>query len=224
MSTSALPIIESNPAMTPENLSELECYIPDIVKNAMLVAWRDICADTNCHPLDIEHRKRRYLTFEPRHWAQMAGDIVAFQIKSFLIGQQSFARQAASSAHLRIKKVSNAAMSDLKDGDIYRWSYCEEGDDRPYGRYHCCSRIAVVRNGRLHDTYWPCGSDGKSFGADDLLKLDLVYIGNFDTLEKSHEWQADYYDDADIVDLNHANSSRGNFYLPTSVSLNSNGK
>lgn len=82
--------------MTPEEVNELERYLPDIVKNAMLVAWRDICADTNCHPLDIEHGKRGYLTFEPRHWAQNAGDIVAFQVKSFLIDQQSWADLRAS--------------------------------------------------------------------------------------------------------------------------------
>jgi hypothetical protein len=62
--------------MTPEQAA----YVPDIVKNAMLVAWREICGDTGCHPLDIEHGKGKYLTFEPRHWAKMSGDIVAVQI------------------------------------------------------------------------------------------------------------------------------------------------
>lgn len=61
--------------MTKENR-----YVPDLVKNAMLVGWREICADTGCHPLDIEHGKGRVLTFEPRHWAQMAGKIVAVQV------------------------------------------------------------------------------------------------------------------------------------------------
>jgi hypothetical protein len=32
-------------------------------------------------------------------------------------------------------------------------------------------------------------------------------------LERAKEYQADYYDDADIVNLNHSNSSRDNFYL-----------
>ena len=65
-------------------IDELQPYIPDLVKNAMLVAWREICADTGCHPLDIEHGKNKFLTFEPRHWAQSAGEIVAEQIKRFV--------------------------------------------------------------------------------------------------------------------------------------------
>jgi hypothetical protein len=65
--------------------TELERYVPDIVKNAMLVAWREICEDTGCHPLDIEHGKNKHLTFQPRHWAQLAGEIVRTQIGRFWI-------------------------------------------------------------------------------------------------------------------------------------------
>ena len=102
----------------------------------------------------------------------------------------------------------------MKEGDIFRWSYRDPGDDRQYGRYHCCSMIAIVQpNGRLRDTYWSSGSDGRSFGADDLPRLELTCIGNLADLEKAPEWKADYYDDADIVNLNHANSSRDHFYL-----------
>lgn len=65
---------------------ELQPYIPDLVKNAMLTAWNEICSDTGCHPTDIKRDfegKRGNLGFEPEHWAQMAGDMVAAQIKSF---------------------------------------------------------------------------------------------------------------------------------------------
>lgn len=105
----------------------------------------------------------------------------------------------------------------LREGDVYLWGYLEPGDDRAYGRYHCCSCFAVVKNGRLRDTYWAIqnsfGSDGRSFGVDDLPKLELRRLGNLSDLERKQEYEEDYYDDADIVDLNHANSSRGNFYL-----------
>lgn len=107
-------------------------------------------------------------------------------------------------------------VEDLREDDIYRWSYRDPNVDmRQYGTYHCCSRIAVVRRGRLRDTYWgmSAGSDGRSFGPDDLHRLDLVRLGNFADLEKAREYQADYYDDADIVNLNHSNSPRNNFYL-----------
>lgn len=104
----------------------------------------------------------------------------------------------------------------LREGDIYRWSYRDPKTDmRQYGSYHCCSRIAIVRNGLLKDTYWGAyaGSDGRSFGQDDVHTLDLTFVANLSDLEIAAEYQADYYDDADIVDLNHSNSSRGNFYL-----------
>jgi hypothetical protein len=101
----------------------------------------------------------------------------------------------------------------LREGDIFRWYFLTPGDDRAYGRYHCCSQIAIVRGGRLRDTYWSSGNDGRSFGPDDLPNLELTRLGNLADLERAEEYKADYYDDADIVDLNHPNSTRGNFYL-----------
>lgn len=107
----------------------------------------------------------------------------------------------------------------LNEGDIFRWSYRDhDTDTRSYGSYHCCSCIAIVHNGRLRDTYWMIGklfaSDGtRTFGIDDLPRIELTRLGNLSGLEKAKEYQSDYYDDADIVDLNHSNSSRGNFYL-----------
>jgi hypothetical protein len=108
-------------------------------------------------------------------------------------------------------------MTELKEGDIYRWSYREPGDDATWGRYHCCSRIGVVRNGMLHDTYWQIGNNfgnGRSFAIPNgLSNIDLTFVANFADLERADEHNEDYYADADIVNLNHANSSRGNFYL-----------
>lgn len=102
----------------------------------------------------------------------------------------------------------------LREGDIYRWSYREPGDNAQYGRYHCCSRIAIVnKGGMLRDTFWSSGGDGRWFGIDDLPKLELTYLGNIVDLERHPEWQAEYYDDADIVNLNHSNSTRDNFYI-----------
>lgn len=101
----------------------------------------------------------------------------------------------------------------LTEGDVYRWSYRDPAtDNRPWGSYHCCSRIAVVERGRLRDTYW-YGNDGKSFGVDDLPNLELKRLANLSELVPAKEYEAEYYDDADIVDLNHANSTRDNFYL-----------
>lgn len=105
----------------------------------------------------------------------------------------------------------------LREGDIYHWMYCDpRTDNRQWGDYHCCSRIAIVHRGRLRDTYWQIGTsfnDGKSFGVEDLPKLELTFLANMDDLEKAPEYQFDYYDDADTFNLNHPNSTRGNFYL-----------
>jgi hypothetical protein len=110
-------------------------------------------------------------------------------------------------------EISQAHLA-LLEGDIFRWSYRDSGpNDHGYGVYHCCSRIAVVTNGRLRDTFWSSGGDGRSFGPEQLAHLNLERLGNFADLIKAPEWQADYYDDADIVNLNHSNSSRDNFYL-----------
>lgn len=111
----------------------------------------------------------------------------------------------------------DTATITMRDDDIFRWRYRAPGDDRQWGRYHCCSQIAVFRAGRLQDTYWMIGnsfpSDGRSFGADRFQELELTYVGNFADIERAKEYQADYYDDADIVNLNHCNSTAGNFYL-----------
>jgi hypothetical protein len=105
-------------------------------------------------------------------------------------------------------------MEKLREGDVYRWRYRAPGDDRAYGRYHCCSCIAIVdKDGNLRDTFWASGSDGRRFRPEDLPLLELTRLANLSELEKAGEHEADYYDDADIVDLNHSNSSRGNFYL-----------
>lgn len=105
----------------------------------------------------------------------------------------------------------------LNEGDIYRWSYRDpKADGRPYGSYHCCSCIAIVNNGRLKDTFWQIGksfSDCRSFGVEDLPKLELTRIANLSDLIPAKEYDADYYDDSDIVDLNHSNHTSGNFYL-----------
>lgn len=112
----------------------------------------------------------------------------------------------------------------LTEGDIFRWSYNDQNvDPRTWGTYHCCSRIAVVQDGRLHDTYWCIfskergkwltGGSGRSFGLEDIARLDLTRLANHADLQSAREYDADYYDDADIVDLNHPNCSGGHFFL-----------
>jgi len=65
----------------------------------------------------------------------------------------------------------------------------------------------------LRDTYWSMGNDEAWSYEAAQAKLRLVYVGNFADLNKSDEGKAEYYDEADCVDLNHPNSTHGNFYL-----------
>jgi hypothetical protein len=46
-----------------------EMFSHSAVDEAMQDAWNDICSDTGCHPLDIEHGRGKHLTFSPNHWA-----------------------------------------------------------------------------------------------------------------------------------------------------------
>lgn len=110
-----------------EALAELICYLPDIVKNAMLVMWREICADTGCHPLDIEHGKSKFLTFEPRHWAQMTGNMVATNARAALQVATAAVRRDASEwqpleTAPKMKNILMWAATDITDtGEVKNW-------------------------------------------------------------------------------------------------------
>jgi hypothetical protein len=105
----------------------------------------------------------------------------------------------------------------IRDGDIFHWRYADERPDDlgPWRRYHCKSQFAVANDGKLTDTYWGgASSHDVSVSYEEARKLwSLTYLGNFDGLKKVPEYEGEYYDENDIVNLNHANSSRGNFYI-----------
>lgn len=46
-----------------------EAFSHSAIDEAMQDSWNDICLDTGCHPLDIEHGKGKQLNFRPHHWA-----------------------------------------------------------------------------------------------------------------------------------------------------------
>ncbi|MGA0564127.1 hypothetical protein ACO2RV_16910 [Ancylobacter sp. VNQ12] len=94
-------------------------------------------------------------------------------------------------------------MGDLQDGQIYRWQYHHEA-----GRtYWCKSRIAIVQNGRLYDTYWGYGPDPLD-PAD--VKLTLLCDQSW---PKINAWQVAYYARSDVVDTRHSNSMSAAIYL-----------
>jgi hypothetical protein len=57
-------------ALGPSELIRIE------LRQAMLDCWNTICADTDCHPLDIEHQGKK-LYFSPNHWADMIAAALA---------------------------------------------------------------------------------------------------------------------------------------------------
>jgi predicted RNA-binding protein YlxR (DUF448 family) len=114
-------------------------------------------------------------------------------------------------------------MNNYKDGDIFRWHYTDrhlETEDAKLGMrsgtlYWCCSRICYYHAdiNRFIDTYWSYGSDNKSFTPEEVeKKYELVFVANKNDLEE-FKGDRNLYDSADIIDLNHANSSRGNIYI-----------
>ncbi len=105
----------------------------------------------------------------------------------------------------------------MNEGDIYHWSY-----KNPDGfSYWAKSRIAIVRNNRLRDTYWmynleagSSSSDGASWDFSEVAScLDLEFVANISDLQKQAYDNSDYFDNADVVNLNHANAPKGNLYL-----------
>jgi hypothetical protein len=98
----------------------------------------------------------------------------------------------------------------IKDGDVFHWSYLREVKHGDYS-YWCKSQIAIAKDGLLVDTY--CDSSAHWSYEDAPKKLDLTFLGNLADLVNVPEYNREYYADSDIVNLNHANSSRGNFYI-----------
>lgn len=102
----------------------------------------------------------------------------------------------------------------INEGDIFRWRYRDEKLNGDYLSYWAKSCIAIAKDGRLLDTYWGGVSDSTNWGYGEALRcLKLDRIGNFTELENRPEHLAEYYDEADYVNLNHANSPKGNFYI-----------
>ena len=106
----------------------------------------------------------------------------------------------------------------MKDGDIFRWRYKQHVIDKNQDSinsgtlYWCCSQIAVYKNGKLRDTYWSSGCDGRRWEADQAKQdLNLEFLANGEDLEETIHPQ--YYDPEDVVDIRHANQSRNGLYI-----------
>lgn len=102
-------------------------------------------------------------------------------------------------------------MTDLRENDVFRWAWNPDtGRDNhaPFGDYHCYSRIAIVRDGRLVDTFWG-GYSGRK--VVDPAMVDLKYQGNLEDFEDAKYTTLVHYRKEDILDLRHSNG--GKVYL-----------
>lgn len=111
-------------------------------------------------------------------------------------------------------------VQDIREGDIYRWRWRDEGrhaDSGPYRSYHCKSRIAVVHGGQLYDTFW----SGFSYEHRvDPEKVILTYEGNPAEMTQIQPYNVPYYRREDIVDLRHSNNSGAPVYLRAGATRN----
>jgi len=101
----------------------------------------------------------------------------------------------------------------MRDGDIYRWRWKDEARDSdrgPYRSYHCKSQVAIVKGGSLYDTYWSYGGSDGWLNPDDII---LTFWANMADLTEINSGLAVYYRRDDVVDMRHANSTRGPVYL-----------
>lgn len=120
--------------------------------------------------------------------------------------------------------MENSTPTEFRENDIFRWSFSPEWYEKAkqwrHDPYWCCSRFAIVKGSHLLDTYWlhdlaeqNWTTDGMKWDTRHQLIVELELIANLDDLEKVPEYCADYYDDSDIVDLNHSNNGSGCFYI-----------
>ena len=99
----------------------------------------------------------------------------------------------------------------MLEGDVYDWRWADDAkhaDCGPYRSYHCFSRIAVVKDGMLCDTFW--SSAGSKLSPDAVV---LTLLGNLNGMTEIRESEARYYCGEDIVDMRHSNNSRASVYL-----------
>lgn len=109
---------------------------------------------------------------------------------------------------------------EFKDGDIVIWSYSDSklktmDLERQAGTlYWCNSQIAIFKSGFFIDTYWGLSGECKKISFEEIGKnIDVKYIANMSDLDNKQESERAYYADRDCVNLNHANNTRGNFYI-----------
>jgi hypothetical protein len=112
-------------------------------------------------------------------------------------------------------------MTDWREGDVFFWRYRNDSGDQTL-KYWCRARKAIVRDGVLFDIYLAYIDGHKvNFHSEGGVwrhgqaesHLVLEFKGNLDEFDVTADYNRSMYDDADILDLRHANSSQKQVYL-----------
>jgi hypothetical protein len=102
---------------------------------------------------------------------------------------------------------TNTPVLTLEEGQTYRWWWKEE----PTGQwtYWCKSNLAIVKNGRLYDTYWSSPSNEHELNPS-KVNLTLLCDSTWTPIQPYHK---PYYKAEDVVDTRHANNSSAPVWL-----------
>ncbi len=102
---------------------------------------------------------------------------------------------------------------EYNNNDVFSWKYTNKDGIKDYA-YWCKSQICIYKDGVFTDTYWGNSNDNKIFTEKDIdTKITLTLLGNFNDYRKAQLFERAWYLDKDCMNLNHANSSRDNFYI-----------
>lgn len=106
----------------------------------------------------------------------------------------------------------NSAELVLRNGDVFHWRFKDSKRNCAQYAYWCMSRIALVSQGVLRDTYY---MDGKELPALDSIILE--YQGNLNDCTTTYSDEAEFYKREDYIDMAHANNSDKRIYLKAGV-------
>lgn len=93
-------------------------------------------------------------------------------------------------------------MTELKEGDVYRWYYKNDAEYRLNNSstaYWCMDNQCIVHNDKLIDTYWLYMDkerivDSSNCRYLDVDKVDLTFVCNLNDVRFVDKWQIDDYD------------------------------
>lgn len=115
----------------------------------------------------------------------------------------------------------------IKHGDVFRWHYTDDElkrknhGDNGGTTYWAASCVAIANErGELVDT-WSGYGQNMTFNQEDIGKtIEVTYLGNINDYRKADKSEQAMYLDSDCMDINHANSSKGNFYIKKDAVIN----